>query len=53
MKTANEIEREIHRRFSEQVYPGMSITDYHSALTHVIVRYVSEALAGAEEKIDA
>lgn len=42
---ADEIEREIHRRFSEQVYVGMGWPDYHSALAHVIVRVVAEHLA--------
>ena len=38
MQTADEIEKEIHRRFADQVYVGMSVTDYHAALAHIIVR---------------
>lgn len=45
MKTADEIEKEIHRRFSEQVWVGMSTTDYHSALAHVVARVSAEMLA--------
>lgn len=45
MKSADEIERELHKRFSEQVYVGMSPYDYMSALTHVLIRYMAEELA--------
>ena len=44
---ADQIEREIHKRFSEQVYVGMGIQDYHAALTHVVVRYAAERLSRA------
>lgn len=50
-RQADEIEREIHRRFSDQVYVGMSVQDYHSALTHVIIRYVAEHLAADGETL--
>lgn len=45
-RLADEIEREIHKRFAEQVYVGMSPNDHFAALTHVVVRYVAEYLAG-------
>jgi hypothetical protein len=45
MLTTDEVERELHRRFSEQVYVGMRNTDYLSALAHVIIRYAAEQIA--------
>lgn len=44
--SADEIERELHRRFAEEVYVGMGVSDYHAALAHVVIRYIAESMAG-------
>lgn len=45
MKTTDDIERELHERFAQQVYPAMGTQHYLAALAHVIIRYTAEQLA--------
>lgn len=52
MPNADEIEAELHRRFQDEIYVGMTNTGYLNALAKVIIRYTAEQLAISHEQSD-